>query len=134
MNRCATQSQVQRRIFPQPLGKFIHDPVVLSSLDQDYFGKFARDMGSSRRDQHDREVVAAQMSMTACDLEGAVRWGREKLFQLVGALGVADVIAEQDHAVFEVSGLPCVQEIISGSERKHVAGVGSICLLAGMAV
>lgn len=134
MNRCATQSQVQRRIFPQPLGKFIHDPVVLSSLDQDYFGKFARDMGSSSRDQHDRETVATLVSMTAGDLEGAVRRVRKKLFQLVGVLGVADVIAEQDHAVFDISRLPGVQEMVRSRERKRVARVGSICLLGGMAV
>ena len=105
------------------LRKFIHHPVVLSSLDQGYFRKSARDMGTSRRDQHDRETVAPVMSMAARDLEGPVRAVRKKLFQFVGVLRVADTIAEQDHAVFEVSRLPCVQEMVSGRQRKHVTRV-----------
>src|SRR5713226_6355268 len=98
------------------LRKFIHHPVVLSSFDQDCFGKSAREMGSTRRDQHDREAIAALMSMTARDLEGPVRAVRKKLFHFVGVPRVADAIAEQDHAVFEISRLPGVQELISGSE------------------
>src|SRR5713226_2352834 len=98
------------------LRKFIHHPVVLSSLDQNYFGKFTRNVGTSQRDQHDRETVAPGMSMTARDLEGPVRAVRKKLFHFVGVLRVADAIAEQDHAVFEIARLPGVQELISGSE------------------
>jgi hypothetical protein len=71
--------------------------------------------------------------MTACDLEGAVILGRKKLFQLIGVLGVTDMIAEQDHTIFYVSSLPCVQEMVRGCEREHVPGIGSIGLLGGMA-
>jgi len=116
------------------LRKFIHHPVVLSSLDQDYFGKSARDMGSSRRDQHDRETVAALMSVTTRDLESPIRRVRKKLFQFVGVLRVADTIAEQDQAVFEISRLPGVQEMVRGCQCKHITGVGGDCLLGRMAV
>jgi|CZKY01.1.fsa_nt_gi hypothetical protein len=116
------------------LRKFIHHPVVFSSLDQRYFGKSARDMGSSKRDQHDRETVKPVMPMAARDLEGPVRAVRKKLFQFVGVLRVADVIAEQDDAAFEISCLPCVQEMVSGCQRKHVTGVRGIFLLGRMAV
>ena len=106
------------------LRKFIHHPVVLSSFDQDYFRKFACDMGgSSRRDQHDLETVAALMPMTARDLKGPVLAAGEKLFQFVGALRMAETIAEQNHAVFDVSGLPCVEEMVSGCQCKHVTRV-----------
>jgi hypothetical protein len=106
------------------LRKFIHYPIVLSSFYQDYFRNFARDMGgSSRRNQHDRETVAALMPMTARDFEGPVLPAGEKLFQFVGILRVAETIAEQDHAVFEVSRLPCVEEMVSGCQCKHVTGV-----------
>jgi len=120
-------------LFSDLLGKFIYHPVVLASLDQDYFGKFAGDSGSSGRDQHDRETVAAGMSVAARDFEGSIRPVQEKLFQLIGVLGVADVIAEHDHAVFGVRGLPCVQEMVRGGERKRVTRVGNIGLLRWMA-
>ena len=79
--------------------------------------------GPSRRDQYDRETVAALMPMTTRDLESPVFAAGEKLFQFVGILRVAETIAEQDHAVFEVSRLPCVEEMVSGRQRKHVTGV-----------
>ncbi len=63
------------------------------------------------------------MSMTARDLEGPVRRVRKKQFQFVGVLSVADAIAEQDHAGFEISRLPRVQEMVSGRQRKHVTWV-----------
>ena len=72
--------------------------------------------------------------MTARDLEGPVRAVRKKLFHFVGVLRVADAIAEQDHAVFEISRLPGVQELIGGCQCEHVARVGRICLLGRMAV
>src|SRR5208337_619131 len=112
----------------------MHSPVVLSSLDQDYFGKFAPDMGRpSRRDQHDRETVAALVCMAARNLERAFCSARKKLFQLVGVLRVADTVAEHRHAVFEISGLPCVQEMVRGSEGKHVTRVEGIRLQGWMA-
>lgn len=121
LNRLLTTNTDEQRLF---LGKFIYHPVVLSSLDQDYLGKSARDVGrSSRRDQHDRETVAAGMSVATRDLEGAVGRVRKKLFQFVGVLRVADVIAEQDHAAFDISRLPRVQEMVGGGQGKHVAGV-----------
>ncbi len=78
--------------------------------------------------------------MTTCDLEGAVfifiliLSARKKLFQLVGILGVADTVAELDHSIFEVSGLPRVQEMIRGGQGKYVIGAQGICLLDWMAV
>ena len=118
----------------QPLlRKSIHHPVVLSSVDQDYFGKFTRDMGTSRREQHDRESVAAFMSMAPRDLEGAIGSVRKKLFQFVGILRVADALAEHDHTVFGISRLPCVQEMVGGCERKDVPGVQGAYLLGRMA-
>ena len=79
--------------------------------------------GPSRRDQHDRETVAALMPMTTRDLEGPVLAAGEKLVQFVGILRVAETIAEQDHAGFNVSRLPCVEEMVSGCQCKHVTGV-----------
>ena len=79
--------------------------------------------GSSRRDQHDRETVAALMPMTTRDLEGPVPAVGKKLFQFVGILRVANTIAEQDHTGFEVSRLPCVEELVSGCQCKHVTWV-----------
>ena len=35
----------------QLLWKFIHHPIILSTLDQGYFRKFAGDVGTSTRDQ-----------------------------------------------------------------------------------
>ena len=79
--------------------------------------------GSSRRDHHDRETVAALMPMTTRDLEGPVLAAGEKLVQFVGILRVAETIAEQDHAGFDVSRLPCVEELVGGCQCKHVTGV-----------
>jgi len=79
--------------------------------------------GPSRRDQYNRETVAALMPMTTCNLEGPVFTAGEKLFQFVGILRVAETIAEQDHTRFEVSRLPCVEEMVSGRQRKHITGV-----------
>jgi len=84
--------------------------------------------------QHDRETVAAFMSVAAGDLEGAVLSIGKELFQFVGVLRVADAIAEQNHAVFEITGLPCVQKMIRGCERKHVTLVRRIFLFGRMAV
>lgn len=61
--------------------------------------------------------------MAARDLEGAVLPVREELFQFVSVLGVADAVAEQDHAVFKISRLPRVQKMVGGSEREDVTGV-----------
>ena len=74
------------------------------------------------------------MSMTARDLEGPVGGVREEFFQLVRCLRVAETIAEQDHSGFGISSLPGVQEMVGGSERKHVTRVGGILLFGGMAV
>ncbi len=133
MNRCRPKSSAAQSLSEAYLGKFIYHPVVLARLDQDYLGRSARDVGRSRRDQNDRETVAARMSMAARDLEGPVLTVQEELFQLVGVLGVADVIAEHDHAVFGVRGLPCVQEMVRGCECKRITRVGKICLLRWMA-
>ena len=61
--------------------------------------------------------------MTARDLERPVRRIRKKLFHFVGVLRVADTIAEQDHAILEISRLPRVQEMVRGSEREYVTRV-----------
>jgi len=71
--------------------------------------------------------------MAASDLEGAVGRVRKELFQFVGVLGMADSVAEQDRAVFEVTGLPGAQEMVRGCESIHVAGVGGPRFLGGMA-
>ena len=63
------------------------------------------------------------MSMTARDLKGSGRRVRKKLLQFVGALRVAETIAKQDHPGFDISCLPGVQEMIGGSEGKHVTRV-----------
>ncbi len=63
------------------------------------------------------------MSMSARDLEGPVRPVRKKLFQFVGVLRVADAIAEEDGAAFEVPRLPRVQEMVRGCECKYVTRV-----------
>jgi hypothetical protein len=47
---------------------------------------------------------------------------------------MAQAVAEQDHAIFYVSGLPGVQEVVGGGERKYVARFGGSGLLRGMAV
>jgi hypothetical protein len=116
------------------LRKFIHHPVVLASVDQDYFRRPARDVGPSGGDEYDRETIAPVMSKAALDLEGPVRRIRKKLLQLVGALRAADTIAEQDHPGFQVSHLPSVQEMVGGGQGKHVTGVRGIFLLGWMAV
>jgi len=74
------------------------------------------------------------MSMAAGDLEGAVVRIRKKLVYFVGVLRVADAIAEQDHAVFEISRLPRLQEVVGGCESEHVAGVRERSWLGGTAV
>ena len=55
-------------------------------------------------------------------------------FQFVGVLRVADTVAQQDHAVFYVSSLPRVQEMVGGGQGKHVTRVGGSFLLGRMAV
>jgi len=69
------------------------------------------------RYQDDGESVAAGISVASGDLEGAsfCFCVREKVFHLVGVLRVAEAIAEENHAAFEVSGLPGVQEMVRGS-------------------
>ena len=78
---------------------------------------------SPRRDQHDWETVAAPVSMAARDLEGSVRRVRKELFQFVGVLRVTETITQQDRSVFEISGLPSVQKMVGGCQRRHVTGV-----------
>jgi len=63
------------------------------------------------------------MSMTARDLKGSGRRVRKELFQFVGALRVAEIVAEQDHTGFDISCLPRAQEMIGGPEREHVTQV-----------
>jgi hypothetical protein len=116
------------------LRKFIYHPVVLASLDQDYFGSFTRDTGTSKRDEHEWKTVAAFMSMASRDFVGAICSAGKNLFQFVGILRSAYAVAEQDRAVFEVSGLPRVHESVRGCQGKHVAGVCGIGLLGGMAM
>src|ERR1700691_649768 len=53
-------------------GKFIYHPIVLASLDYDYFRRFTADVGASKSEEHDRETVLALMSMAARDLKRAV--------------------------------------------------------------
>jgi hypothetical protein len=120
--------------FRSLLGKFIYHPVVLASLGHDYFGRSAGDMRASKRDQYNWENVAALMPMAARDLEGVLCSARKKLFQCVGILRVADAVAEQDHSVFEISGLPRVHEVVSGSQGEYLAGFGGGFLLGWMAV
>ena len=73
------------------------------------------------------------MAFAARDFEGAIGHVGEKLFHPIGILRVSQAVAEQDHAVFYVSGLPGVQEVIGGGEREYVARVERICLLGRMA-
>jgi hypothetical protein len=91
-------------------------------------------MRASKRDQYNWENVAALMPMAARDLEGVLCSARKKMFQCVGILRVADAVAEQDHSVFEISGLPRVHEVVSGSQGEYVAGFGGGFLLGWMAV
>jgi len=63
------------------------------------------------------------MSMSARDLEGPVGCVRKKFLKFVGILRVAEIIAEQDHPGFDISGLPGVQEMVSGCQSKHVTRV-----------
>src|ERR1019366_5555179 len=116
------------------LRKFIHHPVVLASVDQDDFGRSARDMGSLRADEHNRKTVAALISAAAGELESPVGRIRKKWLQGVGVLRAADAIAEQDHAGFYVSRLPRVQEMVGGGQGIHVTGVWGIFQLGWMAV
>src|ERR1700690_67670 len=53
------------------LGKFIYHPVILASLDERDFRKFAGDVVAFGCYQDDREGVAAGMSVADGDLEGA---------------------------------------------------------------
>jgi hypothetical protein len=48
----------------------------------------------------------------------------EKVFHPVGVPRVAKAIAQENHAAFEVSGLPGVQEMVRGGQGEYVAGVG----------
>ena len=64
------------------------------------------------------------MAMTARDLEGSIGCIRKKLFYLIGVLRVSNAIAEQHHAVFGVSRLPGVQEVVRGGQCKDVTRVG----------
>jgi hypothetical protein len=105
------------------LRKFIYHPVVLASLDQDYFGKLAVDPPAFPGDQDDREAAAAAVPLAARDFESAVRAAGEELLYLVGIPGVARAIAEQHHAPFQVARLPGVEEAIGGGQRKWIARI-----------
>lgn len=79
------------------------------------------------------------MAFTARDFEGAVscasvRCVREKLFDVIGILRVPQVVAEQDHAIFYVSGLPVVEKMVGCGKRENVARIERICRLGRMAV
>ncbi len=74
------------------------------------------------------------MSSAACDFEGAVCGVREILFQFVGALRLAETVAQEDHAVFKVAGLPGLQKVIRGGERESITRLRDISLIRGMAM
>lgn len=118
-------------MYAKLLRKFIYDPVILASLDQGDLGKFAGEVRSSGRYQDDGESVVAGMSAAGGDLEGAnlCFCVREEIFHLVGVLRAAEAVAEENHAVFEVSGLPGVQEMVGGGQGEYVTGVGGDLLL-----
>jgi len=74
------------------------------------------------------------MAFAARDLEGAVSCVREKLFDSIGILRMAQAVAKQNHAIFYISSLPGVEEVVGGGERQYVAGIERICLLGRMVV
>src|ERR1700691_6609420 len=103
-------------LFRTSLRKFIYHPVVLASLDQGYFGSLARDVRTSKRDQDHGKTIQPRMSMPARNLEGVFGCVRKKFLQLFGALRLPNAVAQQDHAVFHISGLPSVQKMAG---RRH---------------
>lgn len=74
------------------------------------------------------------MSAASGDFEGAIGGVGKNQFEFVGVLGVTDAIAEQHHAVFEITGLPGVEEVVGGGEGEHVTGIGRSRLRGRMGV
>jgi len=52
------------------------------------------------------------MAVAGRDFERAVGGREEEVFQFFGLLGMAQAVAEEHHAISEVSRLPCVEEAV----------------------
>jgi hypothetical protein len=119
MIQCVNDSMIDRLVLRQ----CIYRPVVLSSVDQNYFREFSVNPPALPGEQDDREAAAPAIRLAMCDFESAVRAAGEELFYFVGIAGVAHVVAEQDRGPFQVARLPGVQKAIGGRQGEYVARV-----------
>jgi len=63
------------------------------------------------------------ISVSSSNFKGPIRYRAEKLFEFAGVLRVTYSVAHQHNAVFEVSGLPCVQEPVRSGEGGDIVRI-----------